>query len=466
MSSHEVPRRALEAHGQSHLFNNWERRTAEQRRRLLDSLATLDPSHLERLQVLLRTATSGCGSAAAHGPVEPAPVVIPGAADVARWQALGGERLAHGSCALLTVAGGQGTRLGFDAPKGLFPVTPIRGASLFQVFAEKLLAARAAFDVAIPWFIMTSPLNHPATASYFAEQDYFGLPCDDVRLFRQGTNPVLSRNGRLLLAPDGALLTSPDGAGGVLTALQRAGLIDEARRRGIRHLFYFQVDNPQVAVPDSTFLGAHLEAGSQFSTKVVEKLHAGERVGVAALVGGRSGIVEYSDLDPELAAERLPSGELRFRYGSLGIHLIDVAFAAEQAAVLPIHLAHKTGHVLLPGNPDAAAQLLDVVKFEQFVFDVIPNAEPSMFYVVDRAEEFAPLKNRSGADSIATCTAGQIARARCWLEQCGVAVAENAPDGTPLKIEITARYATDATTLQRRLPPAVTKIDNHTLLDC
>ena len=108
----------------------------------------------------------------------------------------------------------------------------------------------------------------------------------------------------------------------------------------------------------------------------------------------------------------------------------------------------------------------DVVKFEQFVFDVIPLANPGIFYLVERAEEFAPLKNRSGADSIATCTAAQIARARRWLQQCGVEVAERAPDGTPPAVEITARYAADLATLQQRLPPAVTRIDDHILLDC
>ena len=434
----------------------------------MESLAELDRSRLQRLQALLRQEGAATAAAGARSVVmEPAPVQVPSAAAAARWDRRGRELLAGGTVALLTVAGGQGTRLGSDAPKGLFPITPIRRASLFQVFAEKLLAARATFGVSIPWFIMTSPLNHAATARYFSEHGYFGLPAADVRLFQQGANPVLTESGDLLLAPDGGLLLSPDGAGGVLTALQRAGLIDEAHRRGIAHLFYFQVDNPLVTVPDAAFLGAHLETGSQFSTKVVARLHAGERVGVAALVEGRPSIVEYSDIDPALAAQRTPQGELRFRYGSLAIHLIDVDYAEAQAAALPIHLARKRQLILLPqAEVDAVVAEHEVVKFEQFVFDVIPLANRAIFYVVERAEEFAPLKNRSGADSIATCTAGQIARARRWLQRCGVDVAERARDGKPLALEITPRYAADLATLQRRLPAAVTRIDDHTLLDC
>ena len=313
---------------------------------------------------------------------------------------------------------------------------------------------------------MTSPLNHAATVRYFSEQGYFGLPEADVRLFPQGANPVLSPAGDLLLAPDGGLLLSPDGAGGVFAALQRAGLTAEARRRGITQLFYIQVDNPLVTVPDAAFLGAHLEAGSQFSTKVVAKLHAGERVGVAALVDGRPSIVEYSDLDPALAAQRTPQGDLRLRYGSIAAHLIDVEFAAAQAAVLPIHLARKRQPVLLPqAAGGTATEERGVVKFEQFVFEVIPRAQRAIFYAVDRAEEFAPLKNRAGADSIATCRAGQVARARRWLQHCGVQVAERARDGAPLAVEITPRYASDLPTLQQRLPAAVTRIDDHTLLD-
>ena len=462
-------RATLEQAGQGHLFAGWERRPPALRRRLSESLADLDPGRLRRLQELLRRA-GGPAAARPAAPAAPAPAPVrePDSASAARWAARGHEQLARGSWALLTVAGGQGTRLGFDAPKGMFPVTPIRRATLFQVFAEKLLAARAALGAAAPWFIMTSPLNHAATARYFAEHDYFGLPEADVRLFQQGTNPVLSAAGELLLAPDGGLLLSPDGAGGVFAALQHAGLIDAARARGITHLFYFQVDNPLVTVPDASFLGAHLEAGSQFSTKVVAKLHAGERVGVAALVGGRPGIVEYSDLDPALAAARAPDGELRFRYGSIAIHLIDVGFAAARAAALPVHLARKRQPVLRPQAAPGAAEAVeqDVVKFEQFVFDLIPQAPGALFYAVDRAEEFAPLKNRTGADSIATCRAGQIARARRWLRQCGVQVAERARDGAPLALEITPRYAADRQTLQQRLPAAVTRMDDHTLLDC
>ena len=459
-------RSALEARGHGYLFAHWDRRSPAQRQRLGESLAELDLAHLERLQTVLRNASAAGAAGAAPAPIEPAPVRIPSAADAERWTERGGEMLSRGACALLTVAGGQGTRLGFEAPKGLFPVTPIRSATLFQVFAEKLLAACSEFAAAIPWFIMTSPLNHAATARFFAEQDYFGLPERDVRLFRQGANPVLSDDGRLLLAPDGGLLTSPDGAGGVLTALQRSGLGAEAARRGIDYLFYFQVDNPLATVPDPAFLGAHLETGSRFSTKVVEKLNAAEKVGVAALVAGKPGIVEYSDIDPALAVARSPSGDLTFRFGSIGFHLIDTTFASEQAAALPIHLAHKKEPVLFPERPDAGPQPREVVKFEQFVFDVIPLAEPSMFYAVDRGAEFAPLKNRSGPDSIDTCRAGQIALARRWLELCGVAVAEFAADGEPLRLEITPRYAAHLAALQHRLPPAVTRIDDHTLLDC
>ena len=454
--------------GQGHLFAGWERRPAAFQQRLIATLAALDRSRLRQLREVLRRQEAGATAAQPAAAIKPPPVAVPAAGATVRWESLGREYLTRGTSALLTVAGGQGTRLGFDAPKGMFPVTPIRKASLFQLFAERLLAARATYRAAIPWYVMTSPLNHAATAAFFAAHGHFGLPAADVLLFPQGVNPALTATGDLLLAPGGGLLQSPDGHGGVLTALQRAGVAADAERRGVSHLFYFQVDNPLVTIPDPAFLGAHLEACSQFSTKVVTKGGAAEKVGVAALVDGRPGIVEYSDLDPALAAARTATGELRLRYGSIAVHLIDLAFATERAGALPIHLAHKRERVLAPPAADQATGRVvtrDVVKFEQFVFDAIPLAERSLFFAVERAEEYAPLKNRSGDDSIDTCTAGQILKAVRWLRRCGVEVAAHGQDGAPLVVEISPLYAAGVSALQQRLGAAVTKITDHTLLD-
>ena len=164
---------------------------------------------------------------------------------------LGEEALRAGEVAVLVVAGGQGTRLGFDHPKGLFPIGPVSNKSLFQIHAEKVLALRRRYGAAVPLLVMTSQATHAATEAFFAENRYFGLPKEEVHFFRQGTMPALDlATGKLLMEAPGRLFLSPDGHGGTLTALASSGLLARLRKKGIRHIFYFQVDNPLVKVAD------------------------------------------------------------------------------------------------------------------------------------------------------------------------------------------------------------------------
>ena len=209
----------------------------------------------------------------------------------------GAEALAAGKVAALLVAGGQGTRLGFDHPKGLYRIGPVSQASLFQILMEKMLAAGRRYGVSIPLYLMTSPATHAETLEYLAANGRFGLPEQDLHVFCQGTMPAVdAESGRLLLESPGSLALSPDGHGGMLAALARSGGLDDLAARGIEQLFYFQVDNPLAPVCDAAFLGYHLLAGSELSTLVVAKEFPTERVGNVASVDGRLRIIEYSDL--------------------------------------------------------------------------------------------------------------------------------------------------------------------------
>ena len=190
--------------------------------------------------------------------------------------AIGAAALAAGEVAVVVVAGGSGTRLGFDGPKGTYPIGPVSAASLFQIHAEKIVALGRRYGKPLPLYVMTSPENHEATARFFAEHGQFGL--DHVRLFVQGQMPAVDReSGKILLAEKGHLALSPDGHGGTLKALAAPGpdgapsCLDEMRERGIRTIFYFQVDNPLVKIADPAFLGLHRQADAEMSFKVVEK---------------------------------------------------------------------------------------------------------------------------------------------------------------------------------------------------
>ncbi len=378
-----------------------------------------------------------------------------------------GEALLRaGKVACFTVAGGQGSRLGYDGPKGCYPVGAVSDKPLFQIFAEGVLATSRRFGAPLPWYIMTSPLNHDATIAFFRERDFFGLPESDVVFFPQGAMPSLEKDsGRMLMSAPGVIATNPDGHGGAVRALWESGAAADMQRRGVAHLSYFQVDNPLANVADPVFLGLHAgakDSSAEFSSKMVAKTEPGEKVGVFCSAGGRVEVIEYSDLPADLAAQRLDDGSLRFNAGNIAIHAIGVPFieklATDAAFELPFHRAVKkvphinpeTGEKIEPGEPNA-------VKLERFIFDAIPLAGSSIVYETQRVEEFAPVKNAQGTDSVGSSKLIQTERAARWLEQGGVSVART-PEGAPdCVIEIGPLYALDAEQLASRtdLPKSV-----------
>jgi UDP-N-acetylglucosamine/UDP-N-acetylgalactosamine diphosphorylase len=360
--------------------------------------------------------------------------------------------LKAGKVAALLVAGGQGTRLGFDHPKGLYQVGPVSGASLFQILLEKVLATGRRYGVAVPLYLMTSPATHAETLEFLAANDRFGLPESDVHVFCQGTMPAVdAESGRLLLDSPGSLALSPDGHGGMLAALGRSGGLSDLAARGIEQLFYFQVDNPLAPVCDPDFLGYHLLAGSELSTLVVAKQFPTERVGNVANVDGRLRIIEYSDLPEAAANRRRADGSLELWAGNTAIHVFDVALLkrlSSQADALPFHLAHKAvphldeqGRRVEPAKPNA-------IKFERFIFDLLPAARNGIVVEADPSQSFAPLKNAPGSerDSPETVHRQMVALHRSWLEAAGLRVADG------IDVEISPLFALDAEEAAKKLP--------------
>src|SRR5262245_39841178 len=230
-------KRRLQEYAQDHALAGWDRLDDDQRRGLLAQLLAVDLDQLRRLY-------ANRDDEIAVPPAERiAPVPVIGIdADPREPQRLGQESLRRGEVAVILVAGGQGTRLGFDHPKGMFPIGPVSNKPLFQIHAEKVLATSRRYGKPVPFLVMTSPATDAETRSFFAEQRQFGLPANDVQFFCQGTMPALDlATGKLLMEAPGRLFTSPNGHGGTLTALADSGLLDEMRDRGIRHVFYFQV---------------------------------------------------------------------------------------------------------------------------------------------------------------------------------------------------------------------------------
>jgi UDP-N-acetylglucosamine/UDP-N-acetylgalactosamine diphosphorylase len=374
-------------------------------------------------------------------------------------RARGDELLKQGKVGAFLVAGGQGTRLGYDGPKGEYPVTPIKHKPLFQTFAEQLHTHSRIATKIIPWYIMTSEVNDAPTRAFFEKHNYFGYPKADVFFFQQGMMPAFAMDGSLLLGEKDSLALSPDGHGGSLRALDRSGALADMKKRGVEHLSYFQVDNPLVHTIDPLFIGMHDITGSEMSSKIVPKAGPLEKVGNFCIGDGKVQVIEYSDL-PESLAKQTIGGNLAFNAGSIAIHALRVSFIARLNAggrlELPWHRAEKkvpyvdaNGVLVKPEKPNA-------VKLEQFVFDAIPLAQNPLVFTTSRAEEFSPVKNAQGDDSPATCRRDQIRRHAEWLEIAGIDVPR--ANGEPaMTIEISPLYATSAEQLRARKPAVVLK---------
>ena len=377
----------------------------------------------------------------------------------------GEQLLKEGKVAAFVVAGGQGTRLGYDGPKGEYPVTPLTAKPLFQVFAEQILAHSRTAGRSVPWYVMTSEVNDAPTRAFFEKHSYFGLKREDVFFFQQGMMPAFAPDGQILLSEKSSLALSPDGHGGSLRALKRSGALDDMKRRGVEHLSYFQIDNPIVQCIDPLYIGLHDLTGSEMSSKTISKAGPLEKVGNFCVADGKLQVIEYSDLPNELAMAKNADGSLKFDAGSIGIHVLRTSFVERLNEggdlQLPWHRAEKKvayvdeqGKLVKPEKPNA-------VKLEQFVFDAIPLARNAIVYTTERGEEFSPVKNADGTDSPVTCRRDQVQRYAKWLMAAGIPVARDAGGEIDAIIEISPLYATTAAELKKR-NPAIDRIDAGT----
>ncbi len=462
----EIPedlRERLKRHGQDHVLAWWSRLDEPRRKHLLRELQNL---RLEELQGMYAQRDHK-DALPARERIQPLPHPHIDADERRTYRAQGEQAFGQGEVAFLIVAGGQGTRLGFDDPKGMFRIGPVSNKSLFQIHAEKVLALRERHGVSIPLMVMTSPATDTPTRRYFAKHDSFGLPAEDVWMFCQGTIPALDlATGRLLFEEPGRLCLSPNGHGGTLTGLADSGLLARLEERGIRTISYFQVDNPLTRLGDYVFLGRHLAEHAEVSSKVLPKAGPKEKVGNFLLVDGRCSMIEYSDLPDAWALETDADGQLTFWAGNPAIHLFDVAFLrhiVQEAARLPWHVARKkVSHINEHGEQIAPAQE-NALKFERFIFDVLPQAQRWTVLATAREEEFSPVKNAEGVDSPATCRRAMCNQAARWLRQAGVEVPVDDQGNATVLVEISPLFALDAEELQAKVK-GMRRIDRDTYL--
>jgi len=440
--------------GQGQVFVFLDQLTPQERRRLLDEASEIDLPQVGRLTrtLLAKGAEQKLDlTELAPVPFQSRPEQGGAPKDWAEAKSVGEAALREGGVAAFTVAGGQGTRLGYDSPKGTFRVTPVACKPLFQVFAEKLRATGRRYGRPLHWFIMTSHATHEATEAFLQEHAFFGLDAGRVHFLRQGRMPAVDFEGKILLETKSSLALSPNGHGGTFRALADHGALDLMEREGIHTLSYFQVDNPLVHCIDPAFIGWHRKLHAEMTTKIVRKTRGDEKVGVVCAWQGKPVVVEYSELPAALQFATEANGALHYLAGNIAVHLLDREFARRVAAggdgaVLPFHQAKKKiltvgseGLPLEPAEPNG-------VKFEMFVFDALPCSLNPVFIEANRADEFSPVKNATGPDSPQTCREDQLRQFARWLKQSGVELETDATGLPPLALEVSPLFGYDEET--------------------
>lgn len=385
----------LAAHGQSQLL------TADADEAYLAELDALDLDQVDRLYAGKDIAPTQDGEIAACSAVDASAMT---AADRAECEARGRALLREGKVAVLTMAGGQGTRLGYNGPKGCYDVGV--GVSLFGLLAERIRRLQADCGGVIPWYIMTSVENNDETVAFFRKNGWFGLNETDVIFFRQGVLPLLDTDGKILLTAPNQIAKGSDGNGGVFAALKNSGALADMANRGILHVFFCGIDNALARPAEPLFVGFFDRDGAPCASKSVAKSSPEERVGVFCTRNGRPCVIEYTELTPEMRTALAADGSLAYGDANIVTHLMRMdALQTVCGMGLPMHTAFKAIKHYDPAAGFVTPPSPNGYKFESFIFDAFAALDRMAILRVDREREFAPVKNAAGNDSPATALA-------------------------------------------------------------
>jgi UDP-N-acetylglucosamine/UDP-N-acetylgalactosamine diphosphorylase len=442
----------LQQAGQSHLLGFVDQLGESELQSLLQQIACLDLELVNQLFTKHNDAnnstSSNINTTSSVGIMPPIALRLDAANTpngVTRRQALtAGERLLRaGKVAAVIVAGGQGSRLGFDKPKGMFPIGPISQRTLFEMLANKIDALQRQYETTIPLLIMTSPSVHDETVNYFEEHDYFGLN-DSIEFFCQGILPVVdSRSGQILLQSPHTISVSPNGHGGMIEALVADKLLDKYQQAGIEHFFFGQIDNPLSPTCCPELIGFHSLTDSAVTLQAIAKQDAQDKTGNIVQVDDRIQMIEYTEMPTQLAEQTTPDGQLNFWAANIAVHIFQTSFLqllAQDPTALPFHTAHKTvphidhlGNQIHPVEPNA-------IKFERFIFDSLSVSPKTTVIEADRNSVFAAVKNHASAsfNTVDTCQHAISDLHRNWLIAAGVQIDMN------ITVEIDACWARNA----------------------
>ncbi len=317
------------------------------------------------------------------------------------FEKIGIEALKAEKVGAVLLAGGQGTRLGFDGPKGTFPIGVTRELYIFECLINNLMDVVKRVGAWVPLYIMTSEKNNEATVKFFNEHNFFGYDKDHVRFFVQEMAPSVGYDGKILLEGKDRISLSPNGNGGWFKSLVNAGCLDHMKEIGVEWLTVFAVDNVCQRINDPAFVGATIESGRDCGAKVIAKANPTEKVGVLCLEDGKPSIVEYYEITEDMKNLRDERGELLYKFGVILNYMFKLSKLEDILRdTMPVHVVEKKipfineqGELVKPTEPNG-------YKFETLVLDMIHLMDSCLSFEVVREREFAPVKNPTGVDSV------------------------------------------------------------------
>lgn len=322
-------------------------------------------------------------------------------------QQMGTEVISSGKYAVITMAGGQGTRLGHSGPKGTYKLSTKNGPKyIFEIIIDTLKRAQKEYDITLPWYIMTSRENHEDTIKFLEEQNYFGYDKTKVEFFKQGELPLLSTNGKVMLDNEKKIKEAADGNGGIYEAMSKNGILEDMKCRGIEWIFVSNIDNILSNFVDPILVGLTIKQNKKIASKSVVKSGPKEKIGAFGKINGKPAVIEYIDLPEEMAEQRDQNGELIYGEGNFGNYLFHRSVFENLANMkLPYHAAFKKSEYLDETGKYVEPQEPNAYKFETFIFDAFARYDDITILRVKREDEFAPVKNKTGNDSPETAVA-------------------------------------------------------------
>ena len=395
---YEAALNSLKKYGQEHILNNYESLSQENKEKLLNQILTIDLNQIKDLYESTKKEISF-----ANDKIEPIEYVDKSALseeELKKYTELGENAIRAGKYAVVTMAGGQGTRLGHNGPKGTYMMGLEEDKSIFEILIDSIKQNNEKYGVTIPWYIMTSRENNEQTEKFFKDNNYFGYDAKAITFFKQGELPMCSEDGKLLMDENGLIKEAADGHGGIFESMRRNGIIFDMKEKGIEWAFIGPVDNILVKMVDPVLMGMAISKNVQAAVKSVVKANPHEKVGVFCKKNGKPGVVEYTEISEEMAESTDENGELLYGESHILCNLFSLNSVERMGSnSLPYHVAFKKatyidkdGNKVVPDGPNA-------YKFEAFLFDAFGELDNMAVLRVKREEEFAPVKNATGVDS-------------------------------------------------------------------